>query len=224
MWFSLVTPEDAAHPGDDMSDGSRRDPFRDWSVGTLIMTLFLTSLGILFAASTLIYLIMRARAEQWPPPGAPELPAILWVSTGIILLSSVTIHLALRAIRNNAPGLMRAMLVITTLLAVAFVGSQVAAWYNTEHVHLTTPAAGEIKAYETSPEMQLRFYVMLFWFLTILHGAHVVGGIVPLIITTRQAFIGRYTPKYHPGLSYTTMYWHFLDVVWLILFAVLYLF
>lgn len=224
MWFSLVTPGDAVHPNDDLSDGSRRDPFRDWSVGTLIMALLLTSLGILFAASLVLYLIMRFRASQWPPPGAPVLPAWLWVSTGIILISSVTMQLSLRAIRNNAPGLMRGFLVVTTFLAFAFVGSQIAVWFNTTHVDLVEPVKGVYKAYENSPEMQLRFYVKLFWFLTILHGVHVIGGIIPLLITTRLAFLNRYTEQYHPGLSYTTMYWHFLDVVWVILFCVMYLF
>lgn len=223
MFFPLVTPEGAKRPGDDHESHNNRDPFRDWKVGTLLMTMLLASLAILFAASTLIYFLMRMRAPEWPPPGAPQMPALLWLSTIIILISSVTIHFALGAAKKNAQGTMKALLLVTTLLAFAFVGSQVLAWYSTEAIELSKPAPGEQLVFESSPEMQLRFYVFLFWFLTILHGAHVIGGIVPLLITTRQAFLGRYNEQYHPGLSYTTMYWHFLDVVWVILFAVLYL-
>jgi cytochrome c oxidase subunit 3 len=51
----------------------------------------------------------------------------------------------------------------------------------------------------------------------------VVGGLVPLGLVTARAWRGGYTAGFHPGVEYTAMYWHFLDVVWLVLFAVLYL-
>lgn len=226
MFFSLVTPGDPPSPGhhDHTGDESQRDPFRDWKVGTLMMTLLLTSLGILFAASIAIYLIMSSRAETWPPPGAPTLPSTMWLSTLLILAGSVSIQLALSAIRSGSQALMRFMLVITVLLALGFLSSQVSVWFQMDTVDMSLPPKGQVAAFETSPKIQVRYYVMLFWYLAILHAAHVAGGLISLGITTTWAFMGRYTPTYHPGLSYSTMYWHFLGAVWVVVFGVVYLF
>ncbi|MFH0982206.1 MAG: cytochrome c oxidase subunit 3 [Planctomycetota bacterium] len=66
-------------------------------------------------------------------------------------------------------------------------------------------------------------YMFSFYLLTGLHGAHVIGGLVPLTVVTTKAFRGRYTRDYYPGVKYVAMYWHFLDVVWLVMFVVIFL-
>jgi cytochrome c oxidase subunit 3 len=64
-------------------------------------------------------------------------------------------------------------------------------------------------------------YGFTFYMLTGLHAAHVIGGLALLAIVTVRAFCGRYSANAHAGVLYSTMYWHFLDGVWLVMFAVM---
>jgi cytochrome c oxidase subunit 3 len=64
-------------------------------------------------------------------------------------------------------------------------------------------------------------YIFTFYVLTGLHGLHVVGGLIPLVVVARRAAAGRYGSADHNGLVLCAMYWHFLDVVWITLFVAL---
>jgi cytochrome c oxidase subunit 3 len=172
------------------------------------MALFLLSLSILFLASIIGYLIVRARADVWPPPGMPHLPRGLWVSTIVLLISSGTMHAALTAIRRGNAGALIGTMLITTLLGVVFLVSQVINWAWLIAIHAT---AGK------------DLYLFLFYLLTGLHGAHVIGGLIALTVVTVKAFRGRYTAADHGGVKLTAIYWHFLDVVWLVMFVVMFL-
>ena len=174
--------------------------------GLLVMWLLIISLGIGLAALLVFYFIMRARAPVWPPPGTPPLPAGLWLSTGVLLLSSATIELALRGARRGRPGLVRSGTAATTALALAFVVSQLVNW-------------GLAVAAKLPPGLNM--FSALFYLLTGLHGLHVIGGLIPLVWVTFNARRGVYTPARHEGLRYVALYWHFLDVAWLAMFTAL---
>ncbi len=177
-------------------------------LGTFGMALFLLSLSILFAASLIGYLVVRARAQVWPPPGMPHLPRGLWVSTITLLVSSGTMHAALRAIRHGNAGALIGAMLITTLLGVVFLVSQALNWAWLIAIQATASTG---------------LYMFTFYLLTGLHGAHVLGGLVPLSVVTVRAFRGGYTPADHQGVKLVGMYWHFLDVVWLIMFTLMFL-
>ena len=66
-------------------------------------------------------------------------------------------------------------------------------------------------------------YMFTFYVLTALHALHILGGLIFLATVTAKSFAGRYSPDYHPGVTYAAMYWHFLDVVWLIMFVLIFL-
>lgn len=176
------------------------------SAGALIMGLFLASLGMGFGALVAAFFIFRAQAEVWPPPGTPALPPYLWISTGTILASSVTVQMALRAVRRSELTASRWWLLATLLLALVFLGSQAYNW------HL---AVGR----DLPPNRNI--FAVLFYLLTGLHAAHIAGGLVPLLIVNVKAHLGRYTAANHAGLRYCAMYWHFVDVVWVVLFGLL---
>lgn len=177
------------------------------SAGKLGMFLFLVALGMLFAASMVGYLVVRLRAPSWPPAGSPRLPGGLWISTLVLLASSLTIHLAVRSARAGMPGRTRNWLGTTTLLGLAFLVSQILNW-----AHLVLA--------QNLP-VQANLYAFTFYMLSGLHGAHVLGGLIPLGITAVRAGRGRYTSDSHEGVQYVSMYWHFLDGVWLVMFTVL---
>jgi len=174
--------------------------------GLMGMKILILALSMLFGASIFGYLVIRNRAEVWPPPGVPRLPATLWVSTLIIVISSFTMQSALRAARADRQAALRTGLALTTLLGGAFLLSQTLNWFALVAANLTA---------------KTNLYGFTFYMLTGLHAAHVVGGLVPLAVITMRAFAGRYSAAAHEGVAYTAVYWHFLGGVWVILFAVL---
>ena len=173
-------------------------------VGRMGFLLFLASLGMLFAASMVGFLVIRVRADVWPPPGAPGLPFGLWIGTAVLIASSGTMAWATRAIRAGRAAVLGQALAVTWLLGVVFLGLQVANWMQFAGAEATARSS---------------LYGFTFFMLTGLHGAHVVGGLAPLAVVTVNAFRGRYTAAEHRGVTYGAMYWHFLDGVWLVMFA-----
>jgi cytochrome c oxidase subunit 3 len=172
----------------------------------LFMGCFLAALGMLFLASIVLYLFVRHAAPQWPPAGAPELPRTLWFSTGIILVSSLTIQAALNAIRGDSNRGLRLGLGLTLLLALGFIVSQTLGWLDLWRVEMNQP---------------IRQFVATFMILTVLHALHVLGGVIPLVVCTVRAGQGAYGQHNYQGVKNLVHYWHFLGFVWLILFAVL---
>lgn len=180
-----------------MSDELRR------STGWLGIRLFLLSLSILFAASLVGILLVRARAASWPPEGAPALPGGLWLSTFIIVASSATLLRAQRAYAQGKEGQLVAGLWLTLFLALAFFANQYRAWL---------ALAPTVRLAGTA------LYGFSFFLLTVLHALHVLGGLVSLGVVTRKAQKGTLTAN---GLAYFAAYWHFLTAVWLVIFTAL---
>lgn len=177
--------------------------------GAAAMTVLLVSLSILFMASALAFVLIRQRSASWPPAGFPALPRSLWLSTALILLASVTAHGALRAIRREDQGGLKRGLWLTLVVGVLFLVLQSYNWW--EFLQRIRP-----------PLQMEGAYLGMFYVLTGLHAAHVVGGLVPLAIVLWNAYRGKYSRNFHPGVRYCTLYWHFLDVVWVVLFVAIY--
>ena len=170
------------------------------------MWLLLASLGMLFAASLVGFLVLRMRAEQWPPPGTPPLPGGLWVSTGLLIVLSLALVMAARAARAGQTFALNRMLGVSVLLAVAFLGAQISNWMR-------------MAAHSVLPDQSL--FVWFFYLLTILHAAHVLFGLAPLVLVAVRARRGRYTADDHETIHLVGMYWHFLLVTWVAIMAVL---
>ncbi len=174
--------------------------------GMLGMRLFLASLSAVFAATLVAYLVVRGRAEAWPPPGVPQLPRTLWVSTVLLVASSATMTWAQRGARRGDGTALRRGLGLTTLLGLAFLASQTLNWFALVAANLT---------------MRTNLYGFTFYLLTGLHALHVLGGLGPLAALTAQAWRGPGSDALARRVAYLAAYWHFLDAVWLVLFAVL---
>ena len=188
------------------------DPRRQPAVpgaAKLGIKLLVASLSMLFVASMFGYAMIRMRAPAWPPPGMPRLPRGLWISTVILVAGSVAIESALRAARRNRQPALRMTLAATSTLGLAFLVSQGLNWFSLVAARLT---------------VRTNLYGFTFYTLTGLHAVHVIGGLIPLGVVTARAFAGRYDASRHAGIEYTAIYWHFLDVVWLVMFAVLVVF
>lgn len=175
------------------------------------LKLFLASLSVLFGAGLVAYLVIRASAARRGLEfGSLHMPGMLWLSTGIMVVSSLTVHQALRAIRNGRQGAFRRAMVVTAILGLAFLTVQAPSLYRLALSHEAARA-------------QNVFLYGLVLMLIALHAAHVIGGLVPLGVVTGRSLKGRYHADRHEGVKYCALYWHFLDVVWLIMFGTLFL-
>jgi cytochrome c oxidase subunit 3 len=186
-------------PGAGRHSTSRRAGISPRRLG---LRLLLLSLGILFAAALAGYLIIRSRAQVWPPPGSPALPGGLWVSTAILAVLSAVLVMAVGQARAGRASETARLLAAATALGAAFLVAQAANW-------LRLDAAAE-----------RTMLVFGFWMLTVLHALHVLGGLVPLAIATARAGRGRYLSDPEP-VELVASYWHFLGVTWLAIFAAL---
>ncbi|MEO0649055.1 MAG: cytochrome c oxidase subunit 3 [Planctomycetota bacterium] len=187
------------------ADGSGSDRMTpsDTGVGTLGVKLFLASLSFLFASSILLYLILLLPAEK---PEMALLPVVgigLGFATLIMLGSSFTYAQALKAIRADDRPRFARLMRWTFGLGLAFMIAQSINWGQLVAAGLPIDAENRHSG----------FFVVL----TVLHALHVVGGLIPLGIVTRRASRGDYTAKHHEGVANVALYWHFLDVVWLLM-------
>jgi len=166
------------------------------------MWLFLVSVVMIFASLTSAY-IVRKGDGNWLEF---ELPPIFWVTSGILLLSSVTMHIAYLSAKKDDLMLMRLFLLITTLLGFVFLVTQYYAW-----VYLV-----KINVYFVGNPSGSFVYV-----LTGLHAAHLISALLYLFVMTWKGFTYKIHSKNLLGIELCATYWHFLDVLWIYLFVFL---
>ena len=175
---------------------------------TLGILLFIVSEVMLFGAFFASYFFLRVVVSppEWPP--APfELPvAVAGMNTAILFSSSFTVHYALEAIRRGNRNGMILGLGATWLLGATFLFVQL-----NEYVHIGFSARDGA-------------FGSIFYCLTGLHGAHVFVGLLLLTFANIRAWRGHFGPdaEDHLGVEVVGIYWHFVDVMWLIVFTTVY--
>jgi len=197
--MSVHAETHAAHPPE-AHQSSRVD------ARTLGMFLFIASEVMLFGSFFTAYFFVRvAKGEAWPTPGH-ELPVfVAGINTIILVSSSFTMHWALQAIkRGNRVGL-QAGLTLTFLLGLTFLLTQIRE-YSRVGFAPYTDAFGTI-----------------FYCLTGLHGAHVFVGLTLLLAATIRSYRGHYSPEAHHGVEIPGIYWHFVDVMWIVVYTTVYI-
>ena len=174
------------------------------------MLLFIISEVMVFGAFFTAYFFIRVvQGEQWFPVEEFHLPkGVAGINTAILLSSSVTLHFALLSIRKGNHTATKWWMLLTTLLGATFLGIQINEYRVLTHEGMTP---------------QLFAQGTIFYSLTGLHGAHVFIGLVLLTMVTVRAFRGHYSPEHHQGLEVPGIYWHFVDVMWVIVFSTVYL-
>ena len=170
------------------------------------MYLFIASETMLFGAFFTAYFFVRVTAGvEWPTPPFHLPVFVAGVNTAILVTSSFTMHWALQAIkRGNRVGL-QAGLLLTFLMGLVFLLTQ----------------AREYSRVGFAP--QDGAFGTIFYSLTGLHGAHVFVGLTLLAVATVRAFRGHFTPEHHHGVEIPGIYWHFVDVMWIVVYSTIYL-
>lgn len=179
------------------------------------MIMFLISEGMLFAGLIGGYIVLRLSVyPHWPPllsvPVDVRLPVLLTgINTVFLVASSFTLHFAEGSIiKKGKSGLW--WLAITIFLGSVFVGVQCYEWWHLHHEGLWFDKGG--------------IYGSTFFLMTGFHGAHVVIGVLLILwVFLRQLLTRCYTREKHTSLLNVALYWHFVDVVWIFLFAIVYL-
>jgi cytochrome c oxidase subunit 3 len=175
------------------------------------MWVALASILMLFIALTSAYIVRGVPAlgggeNDWLPL---DMPPVLWLNTGVLLLSSFSIELARRALKRNEYGRFRGWISLTTLLGVAFLAGQLIAWRQ---------LAGQGVFINSHPHSSF------FYLLTSLHGLHLLGGVIALSYVTVAALRMRIGFKRRTAVDVTALYWHFMDGLWIYLFGLLFFF
>lgn len=168
--------------------------------------LLLASLGVLFAASLVGYLVVRLRVSDEAVAAAGGLPGGLWISSASLVALSALLVVAERTFRRRGPRAAVNALAAALLLGIGFLALQTWNWM-------------QMAASNLLPEHSILIWG--FYTLTFLHAMHVIGGIVPLTLTTVRAYGGRYSAHEHETVHLVGLYWHFLLVTWVVIFVVL---
>ena len=173
---------------------------------TLGMLLFIISEVMLFGAFFTAYFFIRVVGNaDWPAEGT-ELPKLVaGINTAILVSSSFTMHWALEGARNENRAAMRVGLLTTFLLGITFLTVQI-----NEYVHIGFAPQDHAQG-------------SIFYGLTGLHGAHVFVGLTLLLFATIRAFRGHFSAKEHRGVEVPGIYWHFVDVMWIVVYTTVYI-
>ena len=173
---------------------------------TLGMLLFIASEIMLFGSFFTAYFFVRVvnEAPAWPPHEFHLPVFVAGVNTAILVTSSFTIHWALQSIKRGSRVGLQAGLVLTVCLGLVFLLTQI-------REYSRVGFAPHDESFGT-----------IFYGLTGLHGAHVFVGLCLLTMATIRAFRGHFSPEHHHGVEIPGIYWHFVDVMWIVVYATIY--
>ena len=175
--------------------------------GMFGFTVFPLSESIIFLSFIFTYVALRLTTRNWLPPGVsgPELSKSVIISSVVLLSSSFVIQAAENALKRHKLKRFRLLWLMTTAMGIYFLINILIEW-NKLDFKLTTGLVGST-----------------FYLLTGFHGLHVLAGVILQIIMLIRSFIpGNYNNS-HFGVSAATLFWHFVDVIWVLLFSLLYL-
>lgn len=177
-------------------------------LGAFGLRMFLLATTMLFAAGVVGYLVIRLTGTAAPPRGTVQMPAMLWASTAVLVVTSTAIELARQAVRRERQASFRRWLTTTTAAAVLFVVLQGVGMQQL------------LAAHDAAMTRGAAIFGLVFC-LVLLHALHVLGGIAALGWISYRAAAGRYDHEFHAPVSMTATYWHFIDGVWLVMFGML---
>ena len=181
------------------------------STPKLAIWLFLSSEALFFGAFISTYFLYRGRDAKFlkgPTPQSMFNIPFTSVTSFILLMSSLTMVLALAAIQRGQHRQVRIWLLATALFGLTFIGGQVFEF---------------TEFYREGLTLSTNMFGTTFFVLTGLHGAHVTMGIVWLLILWGRSMQGRLGQEHAEGVEIAGLYWHFVDIVWIFIFTAIYL-
>jgi cytochrome c oxidase subunit 3 len=179
-----------------------------------MMWMAMGSMSMAFAGLTSGYVVRKAQ-DNWR---LFELPAVFWGSTIAILLSSITMHLSVKAFKNREMPKFRLLISTTLILGILFGVMQYAGFYQLyhqlQHIRINGKILNELATVRLDGNPSESFLFIIAG----LHLAHLFGGIIALLIVFFRAFRTRVKTYNATGIEIAASYWHFVDILWLYLF------
>jgi heme/copper-type cytochrome/quinol oxidase subunit 3 len=183
--------------------------------GMMGMYIFLASEVMFFGSLFAAYFYLYGSNPRWPPlpPSATPAYYVSWfpiplINTIVLLSSGVTCHFALEAMAHDNRRRFFTLQIATIILGLGFEGGQLYEF---------------ISAFGRGLNLTANTFASAFFTMTGFHGLHVLGGLVLLTLILYRAARGQFSSRNHVGVAAVTLYWHFVDVVWIFLFGILYL-
>jgi cytochrome c oxidase subunit III len=186
--------------------GTAVPPVRRPSTLTVGTVVWLASEVTFFAGLFGAYFTLRNGAEgPWPPEGVELETVVAGAFTALLVLSSVTVQLGVRALEHGRRAAFQRWLLATVLLGSLFLANQAREW-----------AAADFRA-DSHP------YGSAFFVMTGAHGLHVLGGILAMAVLLGRSASATFDDREAPSAEVVSAYWHFVDVVWVLMFTTLFL-
>lgn len=180
------------------------------SRGMAGMVLFIASEIMLFGGLFAGYFFVRNQADAWPPADIEHTVskgagAILTV---FLISSSIAAHFGILGIKRNNGMQFKLGILLAVVLGSIFIGGQIYEWLTLLDEGLTAGSG---------------VYGATFYIITGFHGSHVIVGLLMLLVVVVRAFWNDFTPTRHLFADAAVLYWHFVDVIWVFVFSILYL-
>ena len=200
------------------------------NAASLGMWLFLATEIMFFGGMFLAYLVYRYWYYPEFAAGSRSIDIVLGtVNTAVLICSSLTVALGVKAAQLGKRKTLVTLLLITILLGLAFLAIKGIEWYDKfEEHHVPGRSFSAQDLIEKYPQIHIdpaptQIYFSLYFAMTGLHALHMIIGVGIFAFLTYHAWNGRYTPEYHTPIEIGGLYWHFVDIVWIYLFPLLYL-
>jgi heme/copper-type cytochrome/quinol oxidase subunit 3 len=173
------------------------------------MWVFLCSEVMFFTGLIGSYIVLRFATPLWPVPGTVLNIPLTAFNTFVLICSSVTMVQALAAVQRGDMRKTKLFLCLTVLGGAFFLSIQAIEYWKLLHENF-------------NPHVSL--FGSIFFTTTGFHGFHVLCGVICMAFVTGKALLGKYTQASHLGIETVGLYWHFVDLVWIVLFTIIYLF
>jgi cytochrome c oxidase subunit III len=188
---------------------------------TLGMWIFLVTEVMFFGGLFTAYLLYRVWYPEAWSIGSEELDIVLGGTNTVVLIgSSLTMALAVRAAQTGFRKATVTWLVLTMLLGLTFL---VIKFFEYKHKYDLGHIPGANFHFEGPHAAQVEIFISLYFAMTGLHALHMVIGFGIMSVITWMALKGRFSPQWYTPVEMAGLYWHFVDIVWIFLFPLLYL-
>ena len=197
-------------------------PAQQKEISTLGMWIFLVTEIMFFGGLFLAYAIYRREFAGVFALASNTLDVVIGAAnTAVLLCSSFTMVLAVRAAQIGSRKTLIWFLILTILLGGVFLGVKAYEWNQKFEEHHVPGPTFHLEG--TTQQGPAQLFFSLYFTMTGLHALHMVVGEGLMLFLLWQAYAGKYTPKYYTPVDIGGLYWHFVDIVWIFLFPLLYL-
>jgi cytochrome c oxidase subunit 3 len=205
------------------------------SAASLGMWVFIAQEVMFFGGMFTAYLVYRLWYYAGYTAASRELDLLLGgINTVVLIASSLTVALAVHAAQEGKQKQIVRYLVATLVLGVAFLVIKYFEYESKLHIHPAHHAAANVRLFpmagwfyvdgELAPiANQMRMFMVLYFALTGMHALHMIIGIGLLLVIIWMARGGAFTPRWYTPVEIFGLYWHFVDIIWIFLFPLLYL-